>query len=76
MSDFSFMPVAYTLVLHDAAGRVVSFRCFPQFEFDGPEPSSVSRTEEYHFAIKAREMYRDAAHAVGKFRPWMKRAPS
>jgi hypothetical protein len=68
--------MTYTLVLHDEAGRVVSSRVFKALQFDGPMPSHTSRHEEYHFAIKAREMYRDAAHAVGKFRPWMTRAPS
>ena len=65
----------YTLVVHDEAGRVVSSRVFKNLQFDGPMPSDSSRYEEYTFAIKAREMYRDAAHAAGKFRPWMKDRP-
>lgn len=60
----------YTLVLHDEAGRVVSSRNFT-FKFDGPRPDFSTGYEEYSLSLKAREMWRDAAHAVGKFRPWM-----
>jgi hypothetical protein len=58
----------FMLILYDENGRQISSRSF-NFKFDGDrlERSLKTSYEEYAISAKAREMYRDAAHAACKW---------
>jgi hypothetical protein len=59
----------YRLSLTDENGKEVAFRILG-FDFGGigkDSPGKWSSHEEYQTALKAREMYRDAAFSAGKW---------
>lgn len=57
----------HTLTMTNAAGAIVGTRKF-RFRFDRDSGGSSNSTyEEYNTSIKARELFRDAAYAAGKW---------
>lgn len=59
----------YFLTLKDSNGTTVSMRTF-SWDFTGigkDVPGKYSSHEEYAASMRAKEMYRDAAHKAGKW---------